>query len=311
MKKSAQTTVALDLSPSSLKLAEFMPIENQIISVVEMPLDPNQWGNDAYLRDALRNGLGNHVNAKHAEIIAAVAGEHALIRTLGIPLADDNIQDAIEWEMEQYLNHPLGDYLMDWQAMGSNREETARLFLVAAFRRSEVMRLRQLIEATGHSLAVLDVDLFAAQNVFEINYPERLPLKTLLIKADAHSVKCARIQDGGFVGCDICHVDEGLADLSGMERLERIRDMTREIHLIADRVQSDWGLEGCVVCGDLALDADFRTELESGLPLEAMALDSFRHIGLQTLPQAQADLMAAAPRYAGVVGLALRRGGDC
>jgi Tfp pilus assembly PilM family ATPase len=311
MKKSAPSIVALDLSPTSLKLAEYLPLEHQIAHVSEQALDPNQWGNDAYLRDAVRQAVGGQVQGRQSEIVTSVMGEHALVRQVEVPNAEDNIQDAIEWEMEQYLVNPLGEYLMDWQALGPNREETARLFLVAAYRRQEVQRIKQIIEATGHALTVLDVDLFAAQNVFEVNYPERLPLKTLLIKADAHSLKCLRVHNGGFVGCDIRSVDESLSALGGADRMDRIRDLTRQVHALADRIQSDWGLESCMVCGDLSVDQDFRMELESGLPIEVVALDSFRHIGLMTSAQAQADLMASAPRFAGVVGLALRRGGDC
>jgi hypothetical protein len=311
MKKSAHSIVALDLSPASLKLVEFLPLENQIATVVEQPLDPNQWGNDGYLQEALKTCIDTHIHTKNAEIITAVGGEHALIHQVEVPNAEDNIQDAIEWEMEQYLAHPLSGYLMDWQALGPNREETARLFLVAAYRRTEIQRLRGLIAATGHQLAVLDVDLFAAQNVFEVNYPERLQLKTLLIKADAHSLKCLRIHNGSFVGCDIRNVDESLASLGGSDRLDRIRALTREVHAIADRIQSDWGLENCMVCGDLALDTDFRSELDASLPIETIALDCFRHVGMQIRTQSQPDLMASAARFAGVVGLALRRGGDC
>lgn len=311
MKKSAQSIVALDLSPASLKLAEYLPLEHQIVHVAEQALDPNQWGDDSYLREAVRQAVGGAAHGRKTEIVTSVMGEHALVRQVEVPNAEDNIQDAIEWEMEQYLVNPLGEYLMDWQALGPNREETARLFLVAAYRRQEVQRIKQIVESTGHPLTVLDVDLFAAQNVFEVNYPERLPLKTLLIKADAHSLKCLRVHNGGFVGCDIRSVDESLNALGGSDRMDRIRDLTREVHALADRIQADWGLEGCMVCGDLAVDNDFRLELESGLPIEVVALDSFRHIGLMTSAQGQADLMASAPRFAGVVGLALRRGGDC
>jgi Tfp pilus assembly PilM family ATPase len=311
MKKSANHIVALDISPASLKLAEYLPLENQIATVFEQALDPNQWGNDHYLRDTIGQCVKTHVQGSKIEIVSSVSGDHSLVRQVEIPNSEDNIQDAIEWEMEQYLVHPLPEYLMDWQALGPNREETARLFLVAAFRRQEALRLKHIIEQTGHPLSVLDVDFFAAQNVFEVNYPERLPLKTLLIKADAHSLKCLRVQNGGFLGCDIRSVDESLNDLGGADRMDRIRGLTREVHAIADRIQSDWGLEACVLCGDLAVDRDFRTELEAGLPIEVVALDTFRHIGLQTTAQAAADLQAAAPRYAGVVGLALRSGGDC
>ncbi len=311
MKKSARNIVALDLSPASLKLAEYLPLENQIATVYEEALDPNQWGNDAYLGNAISKSLRENVHSPKVEIVSSVAGDHALVRQVEIPNAEDNIQDAIEWEMEQYLIHPLPEYLMDWQGLGPNREETARLFLVAAYRRLEVQRLRRVIESAGHPLTVLDVDLFAAQNIFEVNYPERLPLKTLLIKADAHSLKCLRVHNGGFLGCDIRSVDESLADLGGSDRLDRIRGLTREVHAIADRIQADWGLEACVICGDLAVDPDFRGELEAGMPLEVEALETFRHVGLQTTAQAAADLTASAARFAGVVGLALRRGGDC
>ena len=207
MAKKNSSVVALELSRSYLKLVEFLPAENQISTVAIKPLDAARWDDDAYLAEQIKHSVSKHVADTEADLVTAMSGENAIIRQVEIPHAEDNINDAIQWEMEQYLIHPLEEYLLDYQALGSNLDESARVYLVAAFRRSEVERFKRIMDHSGCSLAVLDLDVFAAQNVFEANYPEKLPLKTFLIKADSNVIKCIRTQNGQFLGFECGNVD--------------------------------------------------------------------------------------------------------
>ncbi len=312
MAKKNSSVVALELSRSYLKLVEFLPAENQISTVAIKPLDAARWDDDAYLVEQVKHSISKHVSDSDADLVTAMSGENAVIRQIEIPNSEDNIIDAIQWEMEQYLIHPLEEYLLDYQSLGPNLDETARNYLVAAFRRAEVERFQRIMGQSGCNLAILDLDVFAAQNVFEANYPEKLPLKTFLIKADSNVIKCIRTQNGQFLGFESMLVDAAFMTSGSETKAELVLGLVNQIRNALDRIQDSWsGVDQIFLCGDLALDNEFREMLEANLPSEVTHLNAFKEITFALSPEKSAVFQPSAPQCAGAVGLALRRRGDC
>jgi type IV pilus assembly protein PilM len=312
MAKKNSSVVALELSRSYLKLVEFLPAENQISMVAIKPLDPGRWNDDAYLSEQIRHSIQKHVQDPDADLVTSMSAEHAVVRQVEVPNSEDNLLDAVQWEMEQYLAHPLEEYLLDFQALGSNQDETGKLFLAAAFRKEEVLRVQRIMESSGRGLAVMDLDLFAAQNVFELNYPEKVPLKTLLVKADAHMVKCLRTQNGFFLGFDTAPVPDAFLSVAADAKNGMVLDLVNSIRSSLDKAHDAWGsVDEVVLCGDLALDTEFRELLEANMPMPVTHLNAFKEITFALSPEKSAVFMPSAPQCAGAVGLALRRRGDC
>jgi Tfp pilus assembly PilM family ATPase len=312
MTKKNSSVVALELSHSYLKLVEFLPTENQISMVAIKPLDATQWEDDNYLIEQIRASISKHITELNADLVTSMFSENAIVRTIEVPNSEDNIHDAIQWEMEQYLIQPLAEYLLDYQTLGSNGDETAKTYLVAAFRRSEVTRFKSIMERSGCNLAVLDLDVFATQNVFEVNYPEKLPLKTFIIKADSHSIKCIRTQNGHFLGFDCAFVDSNFMNASSGSKVDMVLEIVKEIREAYDKAHDMWGsVDQIVICGDLALDNEFKEMVEANLPSEVLYLNAFKEVNFSLSPEKSAVFMPSAPQCAGAVGLALRRRGDC
>jgi Tfp pilus assembly PilM family ATPase len=312
MTKKSSNVVALELSHSFLKLVEFLPDENQISMVAIKPLDAMQWDNDDYLIDQIKSSISRHSSESDNDVVASMLGENGIIRMLEVPKTEDNIHDAIQWEMEQYLIHPLSEYLIDYQSMGSNQDETAHSYLVTAYRRAEVERFTRILERSGCNLAVLDLDVFAVQNVYEVNYPEKLPLKTFLIKADSHAVKTIRTQGGHFVSFESFPVNVAFMNAAGETKNDLVLDLVNQVRIALDKALDAWGvIDQIVVCGDLALDNEFREVLEANMPSDVLHLNAFKEINFALSPEKSAVFMPSAPQCAGVVGLALRRRGDC
>ncbi len=312
MTNKISSVVALELSHSYLKLVEFLPAENQISMVAIKPLDASQWDNDNYLVEQIRSSINKHVSETNADMVTAMSSENAIIRVVEVPNSEDNIIDSIQWEMEQYLIQPLAEYLLDFQALGSSQDETAKSYLVAAYRRSEIERFTQIMERSGCSLAVLDLDVFAVQNVFEANYPEKLPLKTFLIKADSHVIKCLRTQNGHFLGFESIPVDATFMTSASDAKNDLVLDLVNKVRVHLDKAQDSWGgVDQIVLCGDLALDQEFREILEANMSLEVLHLNAFKEINFALSPEKSEVFMPSAPQCAGAVGLALRRRGDC
>ena len=121
MSRKNPSVVALELSRSYLKLVEFLPAENQISMVASKPLDASRWTDEAYLSEQIKHSIAKHVADPEVDLVTCMSAEHAVIRQVEVPQSEDNIIDALQWEMEQYLISPLDEYLLDYQALGSNQ----------------------------------------------------------------------------------------------------------------------------------------------------------------------------------------------
>lgn len=314
MKKNAmaKSIVGVELGSSFLKLVEYLPVENQVAVVAIKPLDQARRKDDDYLGEQIRHCLRQYVTGKSVEINAAVGAEHAVIREVEVPLAVDNVQDHLEWEMEQVLNRPLTEYLLDYQDLGPNAQETSKVYLVAAFHRAEVERLKGLLESSGHAMGVMDIDIFAALNAFEANYPEKQLEKTLLLKADLGSVKGIKVRNAHFLGFESVPLPEAWDPTDAETRDRTVAALVGAIRDYVQRVHGEWGgIESIFLCGDLAQEGRFSELLESNVPVPLERLNAFKQVRFTLKPEKSAAFMPSAPQCAAAVGLALRRRGDC
>jgi Tfp pilus assembly PilM family ATPase len=308
MAKKTRSIVAVELSPAYLKLVEMFPAENRVAAVAIEPLESARWGDDAYLEERIRAAIGRHKRADVSALVTSVSGSHALLRLVEIPRGEDNVLDALHWDMEQYLARPLDDYLMDYQQVDSPDSDSGGVYLVAAYRRSEVERIQRLLESSGFPLVVLDVDVFAALNAFEVNYPDLQSGRSLLIKADSSSVLCVRTQNGLFLEYDLLPVNISTADVE--IETQQLLELVRQIKTRFDSVNSVWGVDNVVLCGDWVVHEKFRETLKDSLPRFLTCLDAFKEISFVPGMESGAAFMPMAAQCAGALGLALRRPGE-
>ncbi len=304
MAKKTRSIVAVELSPASLKLVEMFPADNRVAAVAIEPLEIGRWGDDSYLEEQIRGAINRHMRAETADLVTSVAGSHALLRRVEIPLGEDNVLDAVQWDMEQYLARPLDEYLMDYTILDSGDSEKGTVCLVAAYRRSEAERIQRLLESGGFPLAILDVDILAALNAFEANYPDLQAAHSFLIKADASSVLCIRAQNGILLEYDV------LSYAPAETEDDSLPELVDQIRTLFEAVNSAWGIDNVVLCGDLVVREAFREALAAALPRFLTCLDAFKEISFVPGMESNAAFMPLAAQCAGALGLALRRAGD-
>ena len=162
MVEETRSVVAVELNPVSLKLVEYLPSENRVLAVAMETLEPERWGNSFYLEERLKAFVSRYRRMETSDLVSSVPGLNAIVRIVEIPAGEENILDAIQWDMEQYLARPLDQYAMDYRPLQSGGGLT---YLVAAYRRSEVARIQNLFESSiGIRLAALSVDAEALPN---------------------------------------------------------------------------------------------------------------------------------------------------
>ena len=80
----------------------------------------------------------------------------------------DELEESFSWHAEEHIPFDISDVNLDYHVMDKSAD--AIHVLMAACKRDKVANLKQTIQLAGKQPAVIDVDAFALQNCYELNY---------------------------------------------------------------------------------------------------------------------------------------------
>jgi len=310
MTSKSKNVIGLDFGKSVIKMVEYSRVKEQVITIAKLFIEPSERENESSLSQKMREWITDKKQSKSVEIVSAIPGEYTVIRNVEVPKVEVNVREALSWEMKQYLASSLDQYLIDFQSVGMDESGANNRFLVAAYRKSEIEKLKRMIDFPSLPLTVIEVDVFAAQNAFEINYPESLDKNTLLVKADLHCLNCIHTQHGKFLSFQCISVPEEFLVVEDAERVQIIGDLIKEIETIlesginGDSLSKD--IQNLVLCGDLTADFEFGQALESVASLSPVRLNAFKEVKFPHDEEYADKVLETAPQCAAALGLALR-----
>jgi type IV pilus assembly protein PilM len=129
--------------------------------------------------DVIQKVCANH-NIKAERVVTGVSGHSVIIKNIVLPaMSDEELEESIDWHAEEHVPYDLADVSLDYQVTGRTSDSTQ--VLIAACKRERIDNVRQAIQLAGKEPAVIDVDTFALQNCYEMNYqPDESHVVTLL-----------------------------------------------------------------------------------------------------------------------------------
>ncbi len=170
--------VALDIGSSSIKLAETVFERNgfRLCSLGILPLPPdaiqqNMVVEPAPLIEAVRQLIKEHgVSAR--KVICAVPGRAVIMKKIQMPRqTDEELETNIEFEANNVIPENLANVNLDYQVLKLLDNGNKMEVLLVAVKKEIVNSYAEVIEKAGLSPAVIDVDYFAMENLYEANYP--------------------------------------------------------------------------------------------------------------------------------------------
>lgn len=181
-----KSVAGLDIGSSSIKMVELdgKPGNLNLVSLGFENL-PDQTIIDGQIMElntvsgAIQNVCSNNgVNADH--VVTGVSGHSVIIKNIVLPpMSAGELEESIDWHAEEHIPYDLGDVSLDYQITASNSDATH--VLIAACKRERIDNVRQAVQFAGKEPAVIDVDTFALQNCYELNYePNDSQVVTLL-----------------------------------------------------------------------------------------------------------------------------------
>jgi type IV pilus assembly protein PilM len=129
---------------------------------------------------------------KTKDVAASLSGNAVIVKKITLPvMTAAELDESIYWEAEQYIPFDIQDVNVDYQILdagsGPDSKGTMEVLLVAA-KKEKVSDYTGVIAQAGRTPVVIDVDAFALQNAYEMNYGFEPGLIVVLLNAGASAI---------------------------------------------------------------------------------------------------------------------------
>ncbi len=170
--------VGLDIGSHSLKLVELKQKGKSydLVTFGIQPLPPEAIVEGAIMdssavAEAIDTLFANN-NVKKTDIATSVSGGSVIIKKISLPaMSEDELAESIRWEAEQYIPFPIDEVNLDHKTLRGSAAEGGMMDIVlVAVKKDMIGFYANVITQAGKRPMVVDVDAFAVQNAFELNY---------------------------------------------------------------------------------------------------------------------------------------------
>ena len=192
----AKAIVGLDIGSSAVKAVELKAAGKgyRVSAFGSEPVPPDSIVDGAIIdgtavADAIRRLLDGHA-FKSKDVAASLSGNAVIVKKISLPLMTDaELAESIFWEAEQYIPFDIQDVNLDYQILnsGAGTNGTMDVLLVAA-KKEKIADYTGVISQAGRVAVVVDVDAFALQNAYELNYGAEAGAVVVLLNAGASAI---------------------------------------------------------------------------------------------------------------------------
>jgi type IV pilus assembly protein PilM len=350
--KSKKAVVGLDIGSSAVKAVELKAVGKgyKVVAFAIEPIPPDSIVDGAIIdgaavADAIRR-LFENKTFKTKDVAASLSGNAVIVKKINLPvMTEAELSESIYWEAEQYIPFDIQDVNLDYQILdpgtGADSKGTMDVLLVAA-KKEKISDYTGVISQAGRVPVVVDVDAFALQNAYEVNYGLEPDSVVVLLNAGASAINIniltghqslftRDISIGGnsyteavqkelnlpFESAE--HVKKGLpvAGVNAEDVKAVLQSMTENVLLEIQKTfdffkataTSD-RIDRIVLSGGASRVEGFAEALQERFGTSVEKFDPFKKIAIDAARLGIADAENAMPMAAVAVGLALRRAGD-
>jgi type IV pilus assembly protein PilM len=174
-KRTNKSMVGVDIGSSSVKAVELQRKNGdfQLVSLGYELLEPDSVVDGQIMElNSVSNAISNIFNEhkiKTNRVAAGVNGHSVIVKNIMLPqMSSAELQESFAWHAEEHIPFDITDVTLDYHVTGTT--DDAIHVLMAACKRDKVANLKQAIQLAGKQPVVIDVDAFALQNCYELNY---------------------------------------------------------------------------------------------------------------------------------------------
>ena len=169
--------VGLDIGSSSVKAVELRKVKKGY-ELMHAGLEPlaSDTVVDGAIMDALSvadsiSKIFSDKKIKTKSVATSVSGHSVIVKKIALPaMSEEEMQESIQWEAEQHIPFDIADVNLDYQVLDSEGASSTTDVLLVAVKKDKILNHTNVITQAGKVPVVVDIDAFAVQNAFEVNY---------------------------------------------------------------------------------------------------------------------------------------------
>ncbi len=179
----AKPLVGIDIGSHAIKLVRFsrMGGSYQLLNLAMLPIPPEAVvdgviGDIPAIQDSLRQLIALE-KITDKDVVLALSGHSVIVKKVQmVRMSEEELANAIPYEAEQHIPFDVYDVNTDFQILDTPNASLSRSgqmeVLLAAAKKGRVDELSLVARGANLTPAVIDVDMLALINGFELNYPE-------------------------------------------------------------------------------------------------------------------------------------------
>jgi type IV pilus assembly protein PilM len=339
-----RSSIGLDIGSGYLKVVQLKDTKSgyELELFDTLPLPPELIV-DGSIIDSLRledslKELSRKAKIKTKDVAISIAGHSSvIIKRVSLPdMSEEELSESIKFEAEQYIPFDIEDVALDFQILGPKEEPGQMDVIIVAVKKDIINEYISVVKGAGFNCQIVDVNSFALENIYEINY-EIEPGKNVALVNIGTSTINMNILKGGI---SVFTRDSAVGSNLHTEVLQREFNLTYDV---AERLKRGDAVENVspqdafsvmelaseeiigevnrsleyfheeinevILSGGCALVKDFSKLLAEKIGVETKIMQPFKNIRIPKKFDVT-YIEEMAPMAAVAAGLALRRPGD-
>jgi type IV pilus assembly protein PilM len=205
MFRKAKAIVGLDIGSSAVKAVELRPAGRgfKVAAFGAEPVPPDSIVDGAIIdagavAEAIRRVFDGNKAFKAKDVCASLSGNAVIVKKITLPvMTETELGESIYWEAEQYIPFDIQDVNLDYQILdpGTGPESRGSMdVLLVAAKKEKIGDYTSVIAQAGRTPVIVDVDAFALQNAYEVNYGLEPGRVVVLLNAGASAININILQ---------------------------------------------------------------------------------------------------------------------
>jgi type IV pilus assembly protein PilM len=201
--KKHRTSVGIDVGSYAVKAVEMKetPSGNQIVNIGVKKLLPGAIVDGEPMdREAVVSALREiyeETGIENQEVASAICGRSVIIKKIKMDEMDDETaREVMTLEAEQYVPFEKEELSVDFEILRRGLPDNTMEVLLVAAKKDRVLSHIELLKDAGLVPAIIDVDTFAVQNAFELNYQYEEGKVYALIDVGLSATNIGIVRDG-------------------------------------------------------------------------------------------------------------------
>ena len=118
------------------------------------------------------SNIFNEHQIRTPRVAAGVSGHSVIVKNIVLPaMSQEELQESFSWHAEEHIPFDIADVNLDYELTSKSSESLQ--VLMAACKSDKIANVKQAIQLAGKHPVIIDVDAFALQNCYEVNYDPR------------------------------------------------------------------------------------------------------------------------------------------